>query len=65
MYIIIDCFNNALQYNGKFNFSAYGSDFGVPMEFNDIEDAYDYISIIDPNNSEDLIVEKLNLKGEK
>ena len=42
-YAITDWASNYLQYNGKFNFSAYGKNKGVPMEFETFEDGWEYL----------------------
>jgi len=43
-YIITDWASNVLQYNGKFNFSAYGANVGSPMLFDSFTSAWDWIS---------------------
>ena len=42
-FIIQDWASNYLQHDGKFNFSAYGANKGVPMEFDSYDDAWDFI----------------------
>ena len=49
MYIIKDWASNVLQYNGKFNFSSYGANYGVPMEFNSFDDAWEWLYCQFPN----------------
>lgn len=42
-YIITDWASNVLQHTGKFNFSAYGADCGVPILFDSFDDGWDWI----------------------
>jgi len=49
MFIIQDWASNTLQHNGKFNFGTYGSDLGVPMEFESFDDAWDWLYIKFPD----------------
>lgn len=42
-YIITDWASNVLQYNEKFNFSAYGANKGSPMEFKSFDGGWDWI----------------------
>ena len=58
-YIITDWASNVLQYTGKFNFSAYGANKGVPMEFESLEDAQEYIEDMKLDKDDDLYVEVL------
>lgn len=55
-YIITDWASNVLQYNEKFNFSAYGANKGVPMEFKSFDDAQEYIEDMKLED-EDLTIE--------
>lgn len=57
-YIITDWASNVLQYNEKFNFSAYGANKGSPLEFKSIEDAQEYIDM--KLEDEDLTIEVYN-----
>lgn len=59
MYMIQDWASNTLQYNGKFNFSAYGAYLGVPMTFETFEDAAEYISEKLDDNFDDLYIEEI------
>lgn len=59
MYLICDWASNVLQYNGKFNFSAYGANKGSPMEFKTFEDGWEYIyQNFKEEDYEDLYVDK-------
>ena len=58
-YIITDWASNVLQYNEKFNFSAYGTNKGVPMEFKSFDDAQEYIEDMKLED-EDLTIEVYN-----
>ena len=58
-YIITDWASNVLQYNEKFNFSAYGVNKGVPMEFKSFDDAQEYIEDMKLED-EDLTIEVYN-----
>jgi hypothetical protein len=63
MFIITDWCSNVLQYNGKFNFSAYGADTGVPMKFKTFDDAWEYLhEKYDDESLEEFHVEEM--KGE-
>ncbi len=48
-YIVKDWASNVLQHNGKFNFSAYGANNGVPMLFDSFDDAWAYLCEKHPN----------------
>jgi hypothetical protein len=50
MFIIQDWASNTLQFNGKFNFGAYGENKGSPMEFKSFDDAIEWM---DQNVSEE------------
>lgn len=59
-YIIKDWASNALQRTGKFNFSAYGSDYGSPMIFRDFDSGWEYICENFPEEDhEDFFVEPI------
>ena len=60
-YMIKDWASNVLQYNGKFNFSAYGANNGAPMEFEDFESAWEWLYYRHPNKEcfDDYFVEEI------
>lgn len=59
-YTITDWATNYLQFNGKFNFSAYGQNKGVPMEFNSFYEACEYLDLnFDDETREDLYIKEI------
>lgn len=63
-YIITDWASNVLQHNGKFNFSAYGADCGVPMLFDSFDGGWDWIfeNIKKEENQDELYVTEVMIK---
>lgn len=57
-YIIQDWASNTLQYNGKFNLGAYGSDLGSPLVFASFEDACEYVDTYLDEYREDIYIEE-------